>query len=57
MEDGMVNFMNKIYLPNCSELKNLILKEFHVNSYLGHLGYDKILKIVKKLYHGPNLKK
>jgi len=42
---------------NHSELKKLILMEFHVKLYSGHLGYGKTLTIVKKLYYMLNLKK
>ena len=55
--DGLVRFRDKIYVPNCSELKNLILREFHVKPYMGHLGYQKTLTAVKKFYYWLNLKK
>ena len=40
-----------------SELKKLILREFHVKSYLGHLGYHNTLIAIKNLYHWSSLKK
>ena len=40
-----------------NDLKKLILREFHVKSYSGHLGYQKTLTVVKMLYYWPNLKK
>jgi len=46
-----------IYVLNCSELKKIILREFHVNPYLGHPGYENTLTVVKKFYYWPNLKK
>ncbi len=55
--NGLVRFGNKIYVLNDNELKNLILRELHVKSYLGHLGYHKTLTIVKNFYHWLNLKK
>lgn len=51
----LVSFRDKIHVPNNSELKNLILREFHVNPYSGHPGYHKTLKMVNKLYYWPNL--
>ena len=39
MTDGLVRFKNKIYVSDNSELKKLILREFHVKPYLGHSGY------------------
>jgi len=49
--DGLVIFMDKIYVPDNRKLKKLILQEFHVNSYSGHPGYQKTLTMVKKFYH------
>ncbi len=57
MADGMTRFRNNIYVPDNSELKNIILREFHVKLYLGHLGYEMTLTTIKKLNHSPNLKK
>lgn len=39
MENGLVRFRNTIYVIDNSELKKIILREFHVKPYLGHLGY------------------
>jgi len=44
-------------VPDSGELKNLILREFHVKPYSSHLGYQKNLKAIKKFYHSLNLKK
>ena len=57
MTDGLVRFRNKIYMTSSSELKKLILREFHVNPSSSHLGYHKTLTLFKKFYHFPNLKK
>lgn len=40
--DGMVRFRDRIYVSNCNELKNLILREFHVKPYSGHPGYQDV---------------
>jgi len=37
--DGMVRFRDRIYVPDNSELKRLILREFHARPYSGHSGY------------------
>lgn len=55
--DGLVRFRDRIYVSNCSELKNLVLREFHVKFYSGHPGYQKTLMVVKKFYYWPNMKK
>ena len=57
MADGLVRFRDKIYVSNCSELKNLILREFHVKLYSGHTRYQNTLAVVKKFHYWPNLKK
>ena len=44
-------------MPYDSELKKLILREFHVKPYSGHPGYQKTLIAVKRFYYYPNLKK
>lgn len=54
---GLVRFRDRIYISNYSELKNLILREFHAKPYLGHPGYHKTLATVKKLCYWLNLKK
>lgn len=55
--DGLVRFRDKIYVSDNSELKKLILLEFHVKLYSCHTRYQKILTTVKKLYYWSNLKK
>jgi len=57
MEDGLVRFMNRIYVLYDNELKKLSLREFHVKLYSCHLGYHNTLTIAKKLYYWPDLKK
>ena len=49
--DGLVKFMNNIYVLDNSELKKLILMEFHVKPYSCHLGYQNTLTVLKKLYY------
>ena len=48
---GLVRFRDKNYVPNDSELKKLMLREFHARPHLGHLGYQKKLKAMKKFYY------
>lgn len=55
--DGLVTFRDRIYVLNCSELKNLILREFHAKPYSGHPRYQRMLTAVKKFYYWSNLKK
>jgi len=55
--DGLVRFRYKIYISENSELKKVILREFHVKPYLGHPGYQKTLTTMKKFYYWMNLKR
>jgi hypothetical protein len=45
--DGTLLYKNKVYVPNFQELKITILKEMHNVPYVGHLGYQKTLAVVK----------
>ena len=54
---SLVIFRDKIYVLDNSELKKLILREFHAKAYLGHPGYQKTLKMEKKFYYWLKLKK
>jgi hypothetical protein len=40
----MLMYNNRLYIPNSSELKNLIMDEFHKRPYVGHLVYQKMIK-------------
>ena len=42
---------------NCSEVKKLILREFHMKQYLVHPRYHKTLMVVKESYYSSNMKK
>lgn len=52
-----MRFRDKIYVLNCSELKKLILRKFHVKPYSSHLRYQKKFTMVKKFYYWLNMKK
>jgi hypothetical protein len=32
-------YKGKVYVPNSSEMKNIVLKEMHNVTYVGHPGY------------------
>ena len=54
---GLVRFIDRIYIPDRSELQKVTLREFHAKPYSGHLGYQKKLTAVKRFYYWLNLKK
>ena len=49
--DGLVRFRDRVYVPDSSEVKKVILREFHVKPFLGHLGYRKTLTTMKRFYY------
>jgi len=55
--DDLVRFRDMIYVLDKSEIKKLILREFHAKTYSGHPRYHNTLTMVKKFYYWPNLKK
>jgi len=52
---GLVRFQNKIFVPENSELKKVILRGFHEKPYSGNPIYQKKLTTVKIFYYYPNL--
>jgi hypothetical protein len=55
--DEIMKYRGKIYVPNSQELKNMILREMHNVTYVGHRGYQKIIAAVKSQYYCPGMKK
>lgn len=55
--DGLLRFQDRTYVLPSSKPKNVILREFHVKPYSGHLLYQKTLTIVKRFYYWINLKR
>jgi hypothetical protein len=50
-------FRGRIYVPNSQELKKLRLGEMHNVPYVGHLGYQKTIAVVKSQYYWLGMKK
>ena len=46
-EQGLILFENRLYVPNISEVKLLILNEFHKSPYSGHPGYQKMITMLR----------
>lgn len=57
LADGLITFRDKIYVPNISELKKIMLREFCAKPYSGHLGCQNTLTTVNFYYYWLNLKK
>jgi hypothetical protein len=56
-DDEILRYRGRIYVPNYQELKNLILREMHNLTYVGHPGYQKTIAVVKSQYYWPSMKK
>ena len=56
-EDGVLMYKGKVYVPNSSELKNVVLKEMNNVLYAKHQGYYKTIKFVRSQYFWPGMKK
>jgi hypothetical protein len=56
-EDGILMYKRKMYVSNSNELKNAVLKEIHNVSYVGHLGYQKTIAMVRSQYCWTRMKK
>eukprot|EP00253_Pinus_taeda_P006100 PITA_06100 len=54
---GLIYFKGRIYVPNQSRIKNLIMDEFHINHYAGHPGYQKMITAIRKEYFWPGMKR
>ena len=54
---GMLYYKGRIYIPNQSQIKNLILDEFHTSHYAGHPGYQKMITAIRRNYFWPGMKK
>ena len=47
---------NRVYIPDSSELRKLVLQEMHDVPYAGHPGYQKTVIAVRKEYFWPDMK-
>jgi hypothetical protein len=57
LNDNMLTYKGRLYIPNCDELKRFIMDELHKRPYNGHLGYQNMITTTKKLFYWPRLKK
>jgi hypothetical protein len=57
LNDGLLTYKGKLYIPNCDDLKRFIMDELHKRPYTGHPGYQKMITTTKKLFYWPILKK
>ena len=54
-EKGLLQFKNRLYIPDSAGLKLTILDEVHKKPYSCHLGYQKTITTLRKLFYWPNM--
>ena len=57
MEGGLLTYRNRLYIPDCDDLKRFIMDELHKRPYTGHLGYQKMITTTRKQLCCLGLKK
>jgi hypothetical protein len=55
-DDNPLTYNKRLYIPNSIDMPQLIMDEFHRRPYIGRLGYQKMVKIVRQLYYWPKMK-
>ena len=55
-EDGIVYMDGRIYVPNNRKTREMILKENHDETNIGHLGQHRMMELIKRTYWWPGLK-
>jgi hypothetical protein len=55
-KEELLRFKNRLYIPNSTKIKLTILDDVHKKPYYGHLGYQKKITTLRKLFYWPNMK-
>jgi transposase InsO family protein len=55
--NGLHFHEEKIVIPDVQEIKDAILQECHDSLFAGHLGKDKTIEMVRRLFVWPNMNK
>jgi hypothetical protein len=57
LDEDMMTYRNKLYIPTCDGLKRFIINELHKRPYIGHPRYHKMITATRKQFYWPGLKK
>ena len=52
IQQGLLLYKNRLYIPNTREIKLTVMDELHKIPYSGHLGYQKMITMIKKDFFG-----
>ncbi|KAI3801330.1 hypothetical protein L1987_29434 [Smallanthus sonchifolius] len=55
--NGLLYFMNRVWVPNRSDLRSSIMHEAHKSRYSVHPGTDKMYRDLRSIYWWPGMKK
>ena len=55
LQDDLVLFKNRMYLPDCNDLKLTVTRQAHDAKVAGHFGRDKNMELLTRNYYWPNL--
>jgi hypothetical protein len=56
-EGGLLIYRDRLYIPNCDDLKRFIMDELHKRPYTSHPGYQKMITATRKKFYWLGLKK
>ncbi|KAD3337056.1 hypothetical protein E3N88_32576 [Mikania micrantha] len=56
-DDGLMYYLNLLWIPNRGELRMVIMDEAHKSHYSIHLGSHKMYQDLRGLYWWPGMKK
>jgi hypothetical protein len=56
LNDGLLTYKGRLYIPNCDGLKRFKMNELHKIPYTSHSSYQKMITTTKKLFYWPRLK-
>jgi hypothetical protein len=56
-EGGLLTYRDRLYIPNCDDLKRFIIDEIHKRPYTGHPMYQKMIIATQKQFYWLGLKK
>jgi hypothetical protein len=54
--DGMLYFMDRVWIPDIGNVRKLILDQAHKSKYSIHRGADKMYKDLREFYRWPGMK-
>jgi hypothetical protein len=57
IDGGLLTYKNRLYIPDCDDLKRFIMDELHKIPYTGHPGYQNMIMATKKQFYWIGLKK